>query len=793
MRAKQVLWWILLLPVQVGLLALLAAAELVRLLLLPFRSNPAASAPAAAPAPEGAARKCSVIVLNWNGKDLLEKSLPAVLEAVRYAGGGHQVLVVDNGSTDGSVSWLRERYPEVDVLELPENLGFGQGNNRGVAAARHDVVVLLNNDMIPERDFLPPLLAAFDRPEVFAVAAQVLFPPGRRREETGQTQGEFRRGFLHVAHGEIRPYHARRRVAPVLWAGGGASAFRRDRFLALGGFSRLFDPCYFEDTDLGYRAWRRGWHCLLAPESRVLHLHRSSTSRRFSAEELAALVEERRLWYLWANFQLRTLVGHFLAYPLNFYQFCRPRHWIRAWRRLPRVLGQRIREPRRRFSDRQILAFSSRPWSYYRRFPVPPPDPPPPVTPRRPRILVLSAYLPHLGTHGGAGRVFEFLRQSSRWNDITLVTFLEGDHERGFLAQAQSVCRRVEVVERRGYRPLSPFPYEPFEEFNVPGFRKRLEDLLCEEEFDLVHFEWTQMALYADLVEHLPKVLTEVEVNWAAHRTLLDVEPNPLRRVRLYYNMLQTLYREVEACRKMERVVCVTPEDASYLEGYVAKDRLRVLPTGVDVRRFAFEPAAFERGAVVFVGAFRHYPNVDAMKYFAREIFPVVAAEVPGAHLYIVGASPPEEIRKLAEHPQITVTGFVEDIREYYRRAQVVVVPLRTGVGIRGKVLEGWAVGKAMVATTLACQGLPAIHGENVLLADEPEAFARWTIALLRHPEFCVRLGRAGRRVVEEQYDWNRLGGRLQEIYEELLGKHRVPAGIESGDEGLREELGVRR
>lgn len=790
MRAKQVLWWILLLPAQLALWVLLALADLVRLVLLPLRRDGAAPQVASPPA-RGEARKCSIVILNWNGKDLLAKSLPAVLEAVRFAGGGHQVLVVDNGSSDGSVSWLRRSHPEVEILALPENLGFGEGNNRGVAAARHDLVVLLNNDMIPERDFLPPLLAAFDRPEVFAVAAQVLFPPGRRREETGQTRGEFRRGFLHVAHGEIRPYHARRRYAPVLWAGGGASAFRRDRFLALGGFSRLFDPCYFEDTDLSYRAWRRGWHCLLASESRVLHLHRSSTSRRFSADQLATLFEERRLWYLWANFQLRTLARHFIAYPLNFYQFCHPRHWGRAWRRLPAVLAQRIREPRRRFSDRRILEFSSRPWSYYRSFPIPP-APSAPPRPDSPRILVLSAYLPHLGTHGGAGRVFEFLRQSGRRNDVTLLTFLEGDHERGFLGQAESVCRRVEVVERIGYRPLSPFPYEPFEEFNVPAFRRRLEELLCEEEFDLVHFEWTQMALYADLVDHLPKVLTEVEVNWAAHRTLLDVEPNRLRRIRLLYNMLQTLYREVEACRKMDRVICVTPEDASYLEDYVPKKRLRVLPTGIDIRRFAFEPNAFTPGVVVFVGAFRHYPNIDAMTYFVREIFPAVVAEVPWAHLYIVGAAPPEEIQKLGEHPQITVTGFVEDIRDYYRRAQVVVVPLRTGVGIRGKVLEGWAVGKAMVATSLACQGLPATHGENILLADAPDTFARWTITLLHHPEFCVRLGFAGRRVVEEQYDWELLGRRLQEIYEELLAEQVPRRELPQNAENVQEALGVR-
>ena len=108
-------------------------------------------------------------------------------------------------------------------------------------------------------------------------------------------------------------------------------------------------------------------------------------------------------------------------------------------------------------------------------------------------------------------------------------------------------------------------------------------------------------------------------------------------------------------------------------------------------------------------------------------------------------SSPPHSIQDLGSHPQITVTGYVDDIRPFYCRAQVFVVPLRTGVGIRGKILEGWASGRAVVATSLACSGLRAVHGENVLVADRPEEFAQWTLALLRNPEYCQKLGESGR------------------------------------------------
>jgi GT2 family glycosyltransferase/glycosyltransferase involved in cell wall biosynthesis len=756
---KRIFLWILLLPLQVALILVFLSCDLVHALLSRLRAG-------LRPADPVAGRDCTVVVLNWNGRPLLEECLPALVRAVERSDGDHQILVVDNGSSDDSLPWLRGRFPRVDVLALPENLGFVAGNNRGVEAARNPIVVLLNNDMIVSEGFLDPLLDPFDDPEVFAVSSQIDFPEGRRREETGATRGNFRLGFLHLAHGPIRNHHYTRKRVPVLWAGGGSSAFRRDRFLELGGFSRIFSPCYFEDTDLSYRAWRRGWKVLLAADSRVLHKHRSSTSVRFSEAELARVIEERRLWYLWKNFQFRTLLNHLTLLPLNLTKWVAPSAYFRALRRLPRILAARLREPRRRHTDRRILGWATHPLPLIRG------TGPLPETSSRLRILVVSAYLPHLGTHGGAGRVFQLMKRVAERHDVTLLAFVEDDRDESFADQARAVCRRLETVRRRNFEPLSPFPYEPFEEFHVADFRDRLAELLCEEDFDLVHFEWTQMALYSDLFESIPRVMTEIEVNYAAHETMVAVETRPFRKIRLYYNALQTLYREVEMCRRVDRVICVTDDDRKYLEGYVPAEKLAVINTGVDTRYFRFEPEGSDPDALVFVGAFRHYPNLDAMRFFCGRIFPRILAERPGTRLYVVGSSPPPEVEALGEHPGITVTGFVDDIREYYRRAQVVVVPLRTGVGIRGKILEGWAAGRATVATSLACQGIRAVHGENILVADDPEEFALWTLALLRNRDVCRTLGRNGRETVERYYEWDLLGDQMARFYEETVREY---------------------
>ncbi len=753
-------------PLQLALLLLLSLTEPLRFLLNLFRRNRQVTE-------EFCTTSCSLVMLNWNGLHLLRESIPALLEAVRKTGGEHQVLVVDNGSTDGSQAWLEENYPEVEVLELEQNLGFGAGNNLGVKAASNEIVILLNNDMIVSYDFLEPLLRGFTGPDIFAVTSQVHFPDGKRREETGATAAWFDKGYLHFTHLPIKKQHFARGYLPVLWAGGGSSAFRKSMFLELGGFSEIYSPCYQEDVDLSFRAWKRGWHSLVAADSNVLHKHRGTSNRLYSDKQLASMIEERKLWFIWINLGLKTLVPHLLLLPLSITRWIPIAAYFKAIRKLPKILMSRMRMPPGVYSDREIMGWSEHPLLYLNRFRAERF-----LEPRkseRLRILIVSAYLPHLGTHGGAGRVFQLMKRAAEKHEVTLITYLENEKDKQFLSQAESCCHRVETVFRGSYRHLSWYPYEPFEEFNCDSFRATLEDLATESDYDIVHFEWTQMAEFSDLFPYSPKIITEVEVNWAAHRTMVAVEPDLLKKIKKYYNTLQTLYREAELCAKADRVVCVTEDDKNYLLGYVATEKLMVIKTGVDLDYFSFSEQGKDPNAIVFVGAFRHSPNQDAMFYFYRDIFPKIVEKCPSAHLYIVGSSPPDEIKELGLQENITVTGFVEDIREYYRMAQVVVVPIRTGVGIRGKVLEGWAAGSAMVASSLACQGLKAEHGNNVLIADNPAEFASHTIELLNNPCKCIELARSGRSTVEAFYGWDAMGREMIEEYEAVNSSWKCP------------------
>ncbi|MBI3891542.1 MAG: glycosyltransferase [Candidatus Wallbacteria bacterium] len=254
----------------------------------------------------------SVVVVNWNGRPLLERFLGHVVERTLADDPGHEVIVVDNGSADGSSEYVAASHKAVRLVQLPENLGFGGGNNAGADAARHPILVLLNNDVDPCEGFLAPVLSHFADPAVFAVMMKSLIP-SRGMAEEAVNQLRFRRGRLTPV---ADPQFAARAIKPleVLYACGGMVALNRARFLELGGFDELFSPAYWEDVDLSIRARRRGWRVLYEPASVVHHQHRSTTFR----PELKAAYQivAARNWHLlfWKHFGGPGLWGRYLAW-----------------------------------------------------------------------------------------------------------------------------------------------------------------------------------------------------------------------------------------------------------------------------------------------------------------------------------------------------------------------------------------------------------------------------------------------------------------------------------------------
>jgi polysaccharide biosynthesis protein PslH len=252
---------------------------------------------------------------------------------------------------------------------------------------------------------------------------------------------------------------------------------------------------------------------------------------------------------------------------------------------------------------------------------------------------------------------------------------------------------------------------------------------------------------------------------------------SPLRRL---YNRLEAakLKRdELAACRRASAVLTTSDVDRATLAPEVAGVPIRVVPNGVDTSYFmptgpggAGEPV--DPACVLFTGAIDYHPNTDGVRYFHAEILPRIHTAAPEAVFTVVGKDPPAHIRALGG-PRVVVTGAVPDVRPWMRRGAVAVVPLRVGGGTRLKILEAMASGRAVVSTTIGCEGIEVTPGENILVADTPADFADAVVRCLRDPGLRARLGRRGRALVERRYRWEAIGEALSDFYRELVARRR--------------------
>lgn len=251
----------------------------------------------------------SIVVPTWNGRGLLERHLPGVVEELeRWSENQQQsgeVVIADDGSTDGSAAWLGERFPEVKCVRSERNRGFGPTANMGVLAAEAPLVVLLNNDLAVQRGCLDAVWARFADPDLFGLTMRAQELPGATFA-TGGKLGRWRRGFWETWRNFETPAGASFLLV------GGFCAFRREPFMQLGGFDAIFAPYYSEDLDLSYRARKRGWRIEYEPAAVVHHEQSVSVARHATRWRRAVVTERNRLLFHWRNLDGGPLTRHAL-------------------------------------------------------------------------------------------------------------------------------------------------------------------------------------------------------------------------------------------------------------------------------------------------------------------------------------------------------------------------------------------------------------------------------------------------------------------------------------------------
>ena len=282
----------------------------------------------------------SIIIPNYNGQDLLKKNLPEVFETVSaYKDGNKEIIVLDDASTDNSIKVLEGFKSKIKIIKNEKNLGFSSTVNKGVREAKGEVIILLNTDVVPEKDFLFPLLSHFKDQEVFAVGCMDKSIENGKTILRGRGVGIWQKGFLTHSRGEVNKTN-------TLWANGGSGAFRKSIWDKLKGFNSLYNPFYWEDIDLSYRAIKSGYRVLFEAKSVVVHEHeKGAIKKKFSPSQIKIIAYKNQFIFVWSNAtDLNLQLSHLFWLPFFFAKAFLRRDWLfflgfsRAFIFLPKII-----------------------------------------------------------------------------------------------------------------------------------------------------------------------------------------------------------------------------------------------------------------------------------------------------------------------------------------------------------------------------------------------------------------------------------------------------------------------
>jgi sugar transferase (PEP-CTERM/EpsH1 system associated) len=391
-----------------------------------------------------------------------------------------------------------------------------------------------------------------------------------------------------------------------------------------------------------------------------------------------------------------------------------------------------------------------------------------------PDLLFLMQRLPYPLIKGEKVRNWHILNYLTKWYDIHFGCLIDDPADFQHIDTVKALCASMYTapLDRRRAKLTCATGLLTGEPLSVTFFRDRglrhwVEDIVKRVQPEMTFVNSSNMAPYIlDLPRTGKRVVELGDVDSEKFRSYSETAGLPLRQVyRREWRLVEQLERRVAL--ESDYSVLVTEAEASLFRSKVpeAADKIVGISCGVDHRYFdpsheypaPFDPAAGP--AFVFTGTMDYLPNIDAVTWFATKVLPIIRGTLPNARFLIVGSHPPDEVKRLAKHDGITVTGRVADVRPYIHHATAAVAPMRIARGIQNKVLEAMAMGKAVIVTSGALEGIDATPGREVILADEPSAFANAAIRLsgaggVPTPE-ALAFGQAARRLILERYDWD--------------------------------------
>jgi polysaccharide biosynthesis protein PslH len=412
------------------------------------------------------------------------------------------------------------------------------------------------------------------------------------------------------------------------------------------------------------------------------------------------------------------------------------------------------------------------------------------------RILWLKTELLHPVDKGGRIRTYNMLKELRRDHHITYVALDDGSSDADARKSAEEYCHELVCVPHQQREKFSAgfyldlvtnlgsrYPYA-IRKYESALMRKEIVERTSNGSVDVVICDFLAPAINVPRDLPCPSILFQHNVEAMIWKRHFEVQSNPLKK-----NFLRGQWRKMErfereSCRRFDSVVAVSAEDRDLMRKEFALDEVFDVPTGVDVDFFT--PSGNEQTDpynLVFTGSMDWLPNEDAIRYFTDQVLPIVRKSIPEVSLTVVGRNPYPGLLELSKRDSsIVVTGRVEDVRPYMERAAAYVVPLRIGGGTRLKIFEAMAMEKAIVSTSIGAEGLPVTDGNELRIADTPEAFAAAVVELLSAPEPASAMGQRAGQIVREKFGWAGVAKRFAEICEATLQDY-------SGSEVIRQAV----
>ena len=419
-------------------------------------------------------------------------------------------------------------------------------------------------------------------------------------------------------------------------------------------------------------------------------------------------------------------------------------------------------------------------------------------------VLIISPLFPLPVVSGGSTRLYNLIRHTGRRHALHMVSLARAEQQGcngeldGLAAPAALVPGKVNATFREQLiDALAPANWprtvrrfmdrvrnvpRSVSRIYFPAFQQTIKQTLIGGRYDVVQLEFTETARYIPLIrKHAPRariVLEEIDIAYISLQRLIETSADNSVGSRSRATAADPINAELarltaferRAWRQCDAIVTMSDVDRDHILSF-GHDPASVssVPNGVDLDQFSFRPPTTEGARVLFLGFFKHTPNVTGLLHFVNNVWPQVRARVPQACLEVVGAQAPPEIARLNGENGIRLHGYVPDVREIMRQCRVMAAPILHGSGTRLKILESFAVGLPVVSTRIGCEGIEARHGKHALIADSPADMADAVVTLLNDREKARQLAQNARRLVEEHYAWPAIASRLEEVWHHVV------------------------